>query len=243
MTEEAAHGSWLGDAASEWRKLPTGGKIAVGLVGLAVIGVGYYEFTKGKSSGISPSGTNAPSGADLSGAGAGQYPTVPGGNTGTVPILPGGVCPIFDSSGNLVAFGPCTGSTSGTNQPPGPTPSPSGDCPTGMHKGKISGLCKCNEKNMINLGDHCIPIGSNKTNTASSNTAQQSSDVSTQRPSLAMASVGGTQFVPSTRQGQRYITNDNGHMQTAVYHGKPGQGNQISVRKPPIGTMPPNRVR
>src|SRR6266568_2087311 len=118
------HGSAFGDIAEEWHKLPTWGKFAVGGLFVAVAGIGLYEYNKNKSSGVTPSGSSAGSPADLSGAGANQFPTVPGGNTGTVPVLPGGVCPVFDSSGNLVAFGPCTGATGGTNNPPGGTMPP-----------------------------------------------------------------------------------------------------------------------
>jgi len=112
------HGSAFGDVAEEWHKLPTWGKFAVGGLFIAVAGIGYYEFSKSKSSGVTPQGSSAGSAADLAGAGANQFPTVPGGNTGTVPVLPGGVCPVFDSSGNLVAFGPCTAPTSTSKPPP-----------------------------------------------------------------------------------------------------------------------------
>jgi len=42
--------SWFGDAAKEFHKLPTGGKIAVGITALAVAGIGYYEYKKNQSS-------------------------------------------------------------------------------------------------------------------------------------------------------------------------------------------------
>lgn len=115
-------GSWVGDTVEEYKKLPTAGKIAAigGL--LLVAGIGYYEYSKGKSSKSGVSGSASPS-TDLSGAGANQYPLVPGGNTGQVPVLPGGLQPIFDGLGNLIGFQPIPPST--TPAPtPGPTPAP-----------------------------------------------------------------------------------------------------------------------
>src|SRR5437773_7336697 len=148
------HGSAFGDIAEEWHKLPTLGKFAVGGLFVAVAGIGLYEYSRSRST--SPVGASSPS-TDLAGAGANQFPTVPGGNTGTVPVLPGGVCPVSDSSGNLVAFGPCTGATGGTNKPPQQV-----GCPPGMHKGLNSGQCKCNLPNMVNKGDHCEPKSGTK---------------------------------------------------------------------------------
>jgi len=187
------HGSAFGDVAEEWHKLPTWGKFAVGGLFIAVASIGYYEFSKSKSSGVTPQGGNAGSLGDLSGAGANQFPTVPGGNTGTVPILPGGICPVFDSSGNLVAFGPCTGATGGTNKPP------STKCPAGMHKGATSGQCKCDLPNMVNKGDHCEPKTSSKKHSGGLPIGDVSAPVG-----------GGSQF-------QRYHVNERGHMQ-AVRH-------------------------
>ncbi len=226
------HGSAFGDIAEEWHKLPTWGKFAVGGLFVAVAGIGYYEYSKNKSSGVTPLGSNAGSPADLSGAGANQYPTAPGGNTGNVPVLPGGICPIFDSSGNLVAFGPCTDATGGTNNggtPPGGTkpPQPTGTCPPGMHKGKVSGLCKCNEPNMINLGTHCVPKPG--TTTQKKSTTQHSGGPAIE--TMPPQPVG-------TRQFQRYFTNENGHMET-VRHGTAEYATGKSIDR----TMPPQPIR
>ncbi len=222
------HGSAFGDIAEEWHKLPTWGKFAVGGLFVAVAGIGLYEYNKNKSSGVTPSGSSAGSPADLSGAGANQFPTVPGGNTGTVPVLPGGVCPVFDSSGNLVAFGPCTGATGGTNNPPGGTtpPQPVGTCPPGMHKGKVSGLCKCNEPNMINLGTHCVPKPGTTTQKSTSTKHSGGLPTGTMPP----------QPVGKPFQFQRYSTDENGHMQT-VRHGV-----EVSAQARSLERMPPQPI-
>ncbi len=164
--------------------------------------------------------------ADLSGAGANQFPTVPGGNTGTVPVLPGGICPIYDPNGNTVAFGPCTGATGGTNNPPGGTmpPQPVGTCPPGMHKGKTSGLCKCNEPNMINMGTHCVPKPGTTTTKKSTTGKSGGLPTGTMPPQPV-----GKQF-----QFQRYSTDENGHMVT-VRHGV-----EVTALE---RTMPPQPIR
>jgi nucleoid-associated protein YgaU len=91
-------------AAEQFKQLPTGGKIAIVGVFVLVAGIGYYEYTKGKSSGI----------------GASSPTTTLGGSTGVgsqLPTLPFGTTALTDANGNPVAFiNPQTPTT--------PTPSP-----------------------------------------------------------------------------------------------------------------------
>lgn len=104
MASEVHPGSWLGDGVEEFKKAPTGVKIAIGAAFLLAAGIGYYEYSKSQSSSSGVSGTASPSTDTTSGNGTQQYATVPGGNTGTVPIIPPGYTPLFDSLGNLIGF-------------------------------------------------------------------------------------------------------------------------------------------
>lgn len=106
-------GSWLGDAVEEFKKAPPAAKIGIVVAILAAAGIGYYEYSKNQSS-STQGGTTASPSVDTSGANASQYPTVPGGNTGNVPVLPGGLSPLYDPSGQLVAFEPTPTGTTGT---------------------------------------------------------------------------------------------------------------------------------
>jgi hypothetical protein len=97
---------WASDTAEEFRKLPPAGKIAVGLTGLAVVGIGFYEYQKSKSSSPAISAAGTPS-TDTQGA-----------QTQGLPFLPFGTTALTDSSGNPVAFiNPQTPSPA-TNPPP-----------------------------------------------------------------------------------------------------------------------------
>ena len=134
--KEIHPGSWLGDAAEEWKKLPTWGKWTVGIIVLAVIVIALYEMRKNQqasqgaattqAAGDTGLGTSAGGGlggtAGSNGA-ASAYPQTSSGATGTVPILPQGVAPVFDANGNLIAFGP-TPSTAASVAASSPTPSP-----------------------------------------------------------------------------------------------------------------------
>ncbi len=105
-----AGAEFLKQGVEEFKKLPTGGKIAVGALFVTVAGIGLYEYTKSK-------GQNSATlpGTDTTGTASSQYPTVPGGSSGQVPVLPGNINPVFDAAGNLVAFGP--GSTPAATTP------------------------------------------------------------------------------------------------------------------------------
>ncbi len=123
--KEVHPGSWLGDAAEEWKKLPTWGKWTVGIIFLAVIGFAIYELylnnqasqgaatTQAAGPGTSGAGAGAGAGAGTDGASQSAYPQTSSGGTGTVPILPQGIQPVFDANGNLIAFGP-TSTTAAT---------------------------------------------------------------------------------------------------------------------------------
>ncbi len=133
--KEVHPGSWLGDAAEEWKKLPTWGKWTVGIIFLAVIGFAIYELylnnqasqgaatTQAAGPGTSGAGAGAGAGAGTDGASQSAYPQTSSGGTGTVPILPQGIQPVFDANGNLIAFGP-TSTTAATVAATSPSPSP-----------------------------------------------------------------------------------------------------------------------
>lgn len=124
--------SWLHDASTEFKKLPTGGKIAVVGIFVLVAGIGLYQYYKSRNTGTNALGSaaNASPSTDL--AGASGYPTVPGPTGNQVPVLPGGLSPIFDSLGNLVGWQPTpSGST------PTPTPTPTFQWPSQLTGQKI----------------------------------------------------------------------------------------------------------
>ncbi len=110
--KEVHPGSWLGDAAEEWKKLPTWGKWTVGIIFLAVIGFAVYELylnnqaSQGaattQAAGPGTSGAGAGAGAGTDGASQSAYPQTSSGGTGTVPILPQGISTI---QAFLKAFG------------------------------------------------------------------------------------------------------------------------------------------
>lgn len=104
-------GSWVGDTVEEFKKLPTWGKIAIGVVVLGVAGLAYYQWkqsqTASTASTASNSGLGIPGGAtDTSGSGSSggsgsttttpTTPTTPTTSTGGSPVTgtPVGVKPI-----------------------------------------------------------------------------------------------------------------------------------------------------
>ena len=133
--KEVHPGSWLGDAAEEWKKLPTWGKWTVGIIFLAVIVIAFYEYRKNQQASQGAATTQAAGDTGLGTAGGGgiggtsnggstsTFPQTSSGSAGTVPVLPQGVQPVFDANGNLIAFGP-TPSTAATVAATSPTPSP-----------------------------------------------------------------------------------------------------------------------
>ncbi|SRR6266567_3889571 len=101
---------WLEDTSNEYKKLPTGGKIAVVGTLLLVAGVGFYEYrkNKGSTSGIGPSSPNT---------------SLQPGQSSGLPSFPTGTTLLSDPNGNPI----------GTLQPPAPpvqnTPPPPGGTP------------------------------------------------------------------------------------------------------------------
>ena len=110
MPEDAGihPGSWLGDAAEEFKKLPTWGKFAIGGVGILVV---VLAIRARQSAALSTSG-NLPATSSAPGSSS-PFPMV-----GNVPLLPSGTNPIYDPSGNLVGY------QSGSQAPGGPTAPP-----------------------------------------------------------------------------------------------------------------------
>lgn len=117
------HGSWVGDTAEEFKKLPTWGKVAAGLLFVVVAYLGYRQYRAGKS-GVS--GAATPS-TDLTGTGAGG-----GATLGGVPIIPSGYGSVYNpTTGVLEGYQPITPSQP-TGNPPlqGGNPPVSGQVPT-----------------------------------------------------------------------------------------------------------------
>lgn len=104
-----------GDVIKEFKEAKPPEKAVIVLGIIAVIGVAWYLYQKGKQQ------STTPNTATSTGAAGGQvsgYPTVGAGGT---PVLPSGVNPLYDPNGNLVAFQnqptPTTGGDSGQTQP------------------------------------------------------------------------------------------------------------------------------
>ncbi len=159
------------DAIEQFKRLPAGGKIAVGIAFVAVAAIGYLEYSRSKNQPTTPAvdTTGATTSTDLTGTGATLPPT-------TNPPV--------------------------TTTPPQPV-SP-GACPPGMHRGSTSGLCKCDGKNMINKGDHCIPKKGSKKSTGKSGGPEI-----TATP-YRVGHSGAYQI-------QRYHVNNEGHMMVATH--------------------------
>lgn len=110
------------DAVEEFKKLPTGGKIAIG--GIVVL-VGYLGYRAYEANAASNAASQQASAADTSGANSG-YSMVPGPGGNSVPILPGGLTPIYDPNGNLIGWQPTT-----PTSPPVTPPAPGGSSGSG----------------------------------------------------------------------------------------------------------------
>lgn len=136
---ELKPGSFIGDSVEEFKKLPTWGKVAA--VGVLVV-VAFLAWRAHAASSSAQTAAASTAGSPLGSAGAAATGTQsPFPMVGNLPVLPGNVNPVFDSSGNPIAFqqGP-TGSPPSTNpgpipMPPGPNPPPSptsSPCPPGL---------------------------------------------------------------------------------------------------------------
>lgn len=112
----------LEDSVEEFKKLPTAGKVGIGAAILLVVGVALYERNKAATASTSSLSGITANGADTTAANASQSPFSMVGNT---PLLPPGTNPVYDPSGNLVAFQP----VSTVNVPP-PTVTPPVSHPT-----------------------------------------------------------------------------------------------------------------
>ena len=138
-------GSFVGDSVEEFKKLPTWGKVVVGLlfVGVAYLGYRSYAASKSNIGQASPSvDTTGAGGAALGGGGAGIQ-TVPGGNTGTVPIFNTPEQPIYNpTSGALEGFQPISTQPQGT--PNQPTANPLPQQPTTPTTGAGTGTLRGN---------------------------------------------------------------------------------------------------
>jgi hypothetical protein len=99
-------GSWLGDAAEEFKKLPTWGKFAIAGVGVLVVVLAIRARQSAASSGTLPATSSAPGSSS-------PFPMV-----GNVPLLPSGTNPVYDPSGNLVGFQSGSQAPGGTTVPP-----------------------------------------------------------------------------------------------------------------------------
>jgi len=129
---EHAAGSWLGDLTNEWKTAKPPEKILI-IAGVAVVGgIAFYLYKKQQGGGGGQT-INAPGQGQGQGTSGGQsagFPTIP---QGQLPVLPSGIQPIYDPNGNLVGYGPATGT------PPSGTPSPStGAPPTATGTGDTS---------------------------------------------------------------------------------------------------------
>ncbi len=122
------HGSWVGDVSEEWKKLPLWGKGAAITVAVVVAYVVYRsrgrtaQQASSSTAGSPTAGTQSP------------FPMV-----GNLPVLPPGTNPIFDSSGNPIAYqgSPPTGPTSPTT-PTAPTaPAQAGLLPYAQYLGLV----------------------------------------------------------------------------------------------------------
>lgn len=131
-------GSFVGDSIEEFKKLPTWGKVGVGLAGVGIVLVAIYEHNKAAASTAAGASLASGTGAtDATGAALSQSPfsSIPSGS-GSVPLLPTGVNPVYDSSGNLIAFQnappatpPPTASGTGNTVAPPPTKTGGGTLP------------------------------------------------------------------------------------------------------------------
>lgn len=103
-------GSFVGDTVEEWKKLPTWGKIAIGVLLVGVAAYALYQRSQGQTAQQAAASTAGTPGGSATG-GQSPFPMV-----GNLPVLPSNVNPVYDSSGNPVAFQ--------QSPPPVPTPTP-----------------------------------------------------------------------------------------------------------------------
>src|SRR5260221_14506562 len=92
--DKAVHpGSFVGDSVEEWKKLPTWGKIAVGVVLAVVAYLAIRARSQSAQSKVSPSDTGTTTGSQS------PFPSING-----LPLLPSNVNPVLDANGNPIAF-------------------------------------------------------------------------------------------------------------------------------------------
>jgi len=125
MPDEIHPGSFVGDTVEEFKKLPTWGKVTVGIGVLVVAYVAYrsYQNSKVGSSQTTtlPPTTNPPGSQS-------PFPSVQSGNT-SVPLLPSGVNPIYDAQGGLTGYQQSPPPPQTVGGTPNPTPTSSGPAP------------------------------------------------------------------------------------------------------------------
>src|SRR6266581_7459385 len=113
--------AFFSDFVEEYKKAPPVGKIAIVGIGVAVAGIGFYEYRKSKtsSSGLSTTAGAASPGTDLSGTNnsQGAVTSLPNSNGGQTPIV-SGLSPLFDALGNLIGWTGTPPATTGGNTPP-----------------------------------------------------------------------------------------------------------------------------
>lgn len=121
-------GSFVGDTVEEFKKLPPWGKVAVGVVVLAVVYIAYKGYATARSSAPSQSTSLQPT-TNASGSQS-PFPQIPSGDT-SVPLLPQGVNPLYNSQGGLTGYqqsAPPPSTVGATPNPPatvtGSTPPP-----------------------------------------------------------------------------------------------------------------------
>jgi hypothetical protein len=127
MPDEIHPGSFVGDTVEEFKKLPTWGKVAVGIGVVVVAYVAYQSYQSGKAG--SSQATSLPATTSTTGSQS-PFPQIQSGDT-SVPLLPSGVSPLYNSQGGLTGYqqsapsSPPPPSTVGAtpNPPSGPTTS------------------------------------------------------------------------------------------------------------------------
>lgn len=173
-------GSFVGDSVEEWKKLPTWGKIAVG-VALAV--VAYLAWRAHNQTAQQAASSTAAS-PDTSGTTAGTQSPFPMVNG--LPLLPSNVNPVYDNAGNPVAFQQAplqtpTNPTSPTQTgaPPAPSQPKPGPLPQQPNKPAlpVSPVVKANRPVSSFAGSH-----GNTMNGSGSTTPHITSEVPQNKP-------------------------------------------------------------
>jgi len=118
-------GSFVGDSVEEFKKLPTWGKFAA--IGVLIV-VGYLAYrAKSASTTAQQAAASTASTDPLGSTGAATTGTQsPFPMVGSLPVLPNNVNPIFDSSGNPIAYQQAPNAPTGTTSSTGTTTSPTG---------------------------------------------------------------------------------------------------------------------